>query len=1857
MILIKQICKKNFLFFIILSYILCDDKIFEINLSEKEEILPLNFNSNLIYSNLSIENSKIYEYIKLKFLIENSFDLINIYISFPNQTISNLNSNYRLLYQDNNSICFLPLDYYYENDIDSINILFECSNNCNFNLSYQLTNKIEIYDDTNFNIFPLYNKKLIINYLSKLNSLENNDILINILTTHLYDINNIEIFYDNIRLNNINKTYLNGYGILLTKNININLNLSTPFIIKFDLIKYELFTISTRIIKLVNDSGLNLIKLNKQYNILLNKNLIEECFELNTLSDKLIYINGYSIKGISIFQVEKDNIISQIKNKTIINSDYFIFNITHSNLICFKPINEVADLTFQFLIQEELNKEYIIPLIRTIPYKFYLNNNSLMYNKFASLNKNIYNHLKYNESNEIFYIKITSIKGIIEYKRQNCFSFPKCDNDLDNTSFHEIIYENNTYLDTYILDYETIFDESFYSLINQITPIIICKNEENINGCEYIITLYHRNDSKILFPCDKNIKKFYGYFPFSTNYFNFFIDDIDIKSIKIELDLLGGEADLFLYNSLNNSYEIGTYNEIGNKEYIILKKDSSNSNLIGEYNIKIIAKYEGVYYKFKINENYDNDEIYIVPNEINVENIFIKETQILIFNIENTIDKKYFIFFNSLNCELNITYNENDILGKNIQFFIDNIDNNQSEIDVMISVYNFDSQRKNNNENCIFYFGGNEINNYISIIEGISYNYTLNQNISKLLFEFEFFKKEKEQNNLLLIIDKYGKGTIKLKIYSNNKVENYLYVTDFRTFKTFEINIEKYSLCTTKCIFYIEVEFEKEYENDINFLIKVIYNQKIFPIYLPKDQMILNILPLNGIQYFYTDIKKDAYVEIVVNFKAYEINYLNGIIINKIKSTSSQNWSKKINLPIPENSNLTFDKYNSKLIVNKNDTENCSDDFGCELYMVISNTQENISFLEYSIFLRYNESNILIKNNEYIFGSLYKTKNEKEYNYYIYKIEVDITKFFIIFKTELCEIYIKKGKIEKPSNTSYDYYINSNETIFIIESNTSLLNEYFSFSVTTKDIDGNFSSYYRFKIVNSIENNLINYADNEQEEYCYIQNNLNCYLIIPIINNNINKNYFLYASNINNYDSNISIYASVKLQSLFETINDYSSFLQNNSNFNYNSNFNGIISINISESKKENYYIIFKISSDKEGIILFIPKFTYYNYKYLKPQTKILYYTTNIDDIGFYYKNERTFSIYTQLIKGKNIKFDITNLDKIYILSENGQNNILYNDISKNYLNESLCTINSDNGLYIMEYKKRNREQNFDELNYGIKNYIDYFSYDEISVFPICFYLPVIDESKNIQFLINITNNISSLKNISFKGYITDRTSIMKEKRNLNSNLNILAESDSNQYNTLNYTNIMTFYKETITKNKINENKYFYINISSEDINIALKNISIQVEVNFTLNKNEDDQKKLNDSSSNLEEDNFEFENNLSSAKLIASNEYLQLEIQSNVPNIFGININNFSKIIKLEISSFSSQYEFMLRKFDITKNISKLINKNINVIKSYGKTTYLLNDLSNCNKFYIIFIYKNESELRNLNDSNSSDNVFIKYTLYKNKDEIEIYSFKPSKSNIYAINGYLIWSIGKIILNNSIYLNNANYTLFLYNSNLFNNISEVENIKNLSTNYNYTNYIFDEENNLVFFNISQSNLPQPGFYFVVVKAEVLTKSKDIEFLCSKAISLKLSFSLNEEIIFSYSSYSEQSSANSISWISSFSNIKDKSYDSSNNNENNNNDKNDDYSNSEEHNNKKILIIILIILTIILLILLIIYLLYIYMKRKRIINNNIKNKKINIKIDNNNQNKNEINDTINTEENSKNSKYEKNFFSIKENEK
>ena len=1853
MILIKQICKKNhFLLIIILSYILCDEKIFKINISEKEEILSFNTNSNFIYSNLSIENNDFNEYIKLKFLIKNPFDLINIYISFPNQTISKFNFNYRLLNQENNSICFLPLDYYIYNDIDLLNILFECSNNCNFNLSYQLTNETEIYDNKYFNIFPLDNKKLIINYWSELKSLENNDILINIFTTYINYVNNIEIFYDNISLNISNKTYLNGYGLLITKNNNINLKSSIPFIIKFDLIKYELFTISTRIIKLVNEIGLNKIELNKQYNILLNNNLKEECFELDISSDKLIYMNGYSIKGINIFQVKKDNITSQIKNKTIINSEYFIFNISHSNLICFQKINEEADLIFQFLIQEDLKKEYIIPLIRTIPYKFYLDNNSFIYNRFASFNKNI-NHLNYEDSNDIIYIKITSIKGIIEYKRQNCFLFPNCSYDLNNNFFNEIIYENNTYLDSYIINSETIFVEPFYSL-NQITPIIICKNEENLNGCEYIITLYHRNDSKILFLSkDKSIKKFSGFFPFSSNYFSFFIENNNTHSIKIELDLLGGEADLFLYNSLNNSHEIGTYYEIGNKEYIILK-NNFESGLNGEYNIKIIANDESVYYKFKIIENfYYNDKVYIVPNETNVGNIFINETQI--FTFIRDINNKYFIFFNSLNCELNISYNRNNIIGKNFQYYIDNINNNQSEIDVLISIHNFDTQRKNNNENCIFYFGGNELNNYISIIEGISYNFTLNKNISKLLFKFEFFKIQNvEQNNLLLIIDKYGKGTIKLKIYSNNKIENYLFVTDFKTFKAFEIKIEDYSSCETKCTFYIEVEFEKEYKNDINFLIKINYNQENFPVYLPKDQMILNILPLNGIQYFYTDIKKDVYAEIVINFKAYELNYLNGIIINKTESTSSKNWSKKVNLPIPEDSNLTFDKYNNKLIVNKNDTENCSDDFGCELYMVISNTQENISFLEYSIFLRYNESNILIKNNEYIFGSLYKTKNEKEYNYYIYKIEVDIKKFFIIFKTELCEIYIKKGKNEKPTKISYDYYINSNETVYIIESNTSLLNEYFSFSVTTKDLEGNFNSYYRFKIINSIENNLINYVDNEQEDYCHIKNNLNCYFIIPSISNNFNKNYFVYISYINNYDSKISIYVSLKSQSLFETMKNYSSFFNNNSNFNYSSNNNGFISINISESNKEDNYIIFKISSNEEGIIQFIPKFTYYNYKYLKPQTKLLYYTTNIDDIVFNYKNERTFSVYTQLINGKNFKINITSLDKIYLLSENEQNNILFNDISKNYFNKSLYIINSDNSLYIMEYKKRTSEQNFDELNYGVINYVNYFLYDEVSLFPIGFYLPIMNESKNIKFLINITNDISSLKNITFKGYITDRTSIMKEKRNIKSNLNILAEQDTNQYNTLNYTNIIGFYKESISKNKINEQKYFYIKISCENKNITLKNISIEVKVNLTSNESEDEESKLNEDSNS--KDNFEYENNLSSAKFIASNKYLQFEIKSNEPNIIGIKNNNFNEIYKIEISSFSSQYNLMLRKFDSIKNISILINQNINIIKSYGKTTYILNKLSDCDKFYIIFIYKNISKIRNLDDSNSSEYIFIKYTSYKNNEDVEIYSFKPSKNNIYALDGYLIWSIGKIILNNSIYSNNTNYTLFLYDSNIFKNISEVENIKNLSSINNYTNYLFDEENNLVYFNISQSNLPEPGIYFVVVKAEILTKNNDIEILCSKAISLKLSFTLNEELIFSYSSYDEHSS-NTKSSMSSFSNINHKSFDS-NNNDDEFNDKKNDYSNSEEHNfNKKNLIIVLVTISIIFFIVITIFIIYIYIKRKQI-KNNIKNKKIILKIEKNNQNENEINESYNTEENSSNSKVKKNkFFSIKENEK
>ena len=295
------------------------------------------------------------------------------------------------------------------------------------------------------------------------------------------------------------------------------------------------------------------------------------------------------------------------------------------------------------------------------------------------------------------------------------------------------------------------------------------------------------------------------------------------------------------------------------------------------------------------------------------------------------------------------------------------------------------------------------------------------------------------------------------------------------------------------------------------------YSEFESPYYLPTGELILDIIELYGTQYFYSDIKHGKYAEIVINSKTHPITNLFGKIIKKNEIHNSSNWNNYVKLP--DKNSFKYDYYNRKFIITENDTQNCDDEFGCELYIGIRNSQSGGTFFDYSIFLRYDDTIVKVPNDEYIFGSLEINEEEKQYDYYSYTVNKNINKFLVIFDTELCEIYINEGE-EKPSNISYKYKLKSDEHSLNISSSFSLINKTYTIAVAPKELNGNYKSYYRFIIVEQTNEQIIYFIESQSEEFCMIENDAgNCFYILKHIPNFITYNF--YARNLLFMETNI----------------------------------------------------------------------------------------------------------------------------------------------------------------------------------------------------------------------------------------------------------------------------------------------------------------------------------------------------------------------------------------------------------------------------------------------------------------------------------------------------------------------------------------------------------------------------------------------------------------------------------------------------------------------------------------------------------------------------------------------------------------
>ena len=612
----------------------------------------------------------------------------------------------------------------------------------------------------------------------------------------------------------------------------------------------------------------------------------------------------------------------------------------------------------------------------------------------------------------------------------------------------------------------------------------------------------------------------------------------------------------------------------------------------------------------------DNEENYLPAGQMEEQSINLKEKNksFIILNPYTQNKNTFLINIDSLNCQIKSIFNKTEYSNsKQNQIYIEPSDPiySSGEYEITIELLSFDTGRTSENEKCIFYLGGFEINseNPIPLTEGINYSFEISSSFKSLHFVYEFKMTDNQNNNntiedVTILFDKNGKGNLLVTAYSEQGLKEF-FISDSYTFNALTLSYKfffpsQYGKNLDTYILNLTVEYYNKSEtSDIPFDIEIMGTRST-PFYLPVGEMLLDVIMRNKYQYFYSDVKSNSYGEIIINFKQGTGDVI-GRIVHKNDIDSNANWNKRVKLPLINDTNsslngiIKFDYYNKKIVFTEEDTKNCDD--GCEIYIgIISNEKGGgiqTNLIDYSIFMRYDDTFVELEQDEYVFGSLSKTIEENEMDYFIIDVVKDTDRIIIEFDSELSEIYVKKGN-EKPTSTSYDHKITSDNTFFEIPAN---LNDKFSFAVSTKELDQYSTSFYSFKVIFPDKGvyPYIQRIESSQNEFCIIDNSDSkknrCLFLIPIYSyNTIIRTYF-YAKNEDYPDNNnITIYGK-EVDETFELENSKISLFPSDETLDEE----GVIS-NI-----ENKYLLITITSSnnwKDSIFVFLfSSFNLYKFK------------------------------------------------------------------------------------------------------------------------------------------------------------------------------------------------------------------------------------------------------------------------------------------------------------------------------------------------------------------------------------------------------------------------------------------------------------------------------------------------------------------------------------------------------------------------------------------------------------------------------------------------------------------------------------
>ena len=356
-----------------------------------------------------------------------------------------------------------------------------------------------------------------------------------------------------------------------------------------------------------------------------------------------------------------------------------------------------------------------------------------------------------------------------------------------------------------------------------------------------------------------------------------------------------------------------------------------------------------------------------------------------------------------------------------------------------------------NNKMCMLYIAGYEIDSRsnereIVVASNINQQMIFEDNFNKIIFTYPIVNINKEFSIRFNVIDRaYYKLTGTLNGQVLDTINNLQMSVSTNLFVGAQ---DLRYLCkdTPLCAFNLEVEMTQKIVQT-NPMIEVTFREVLnVPTYLQKGNTKLDFVCGNNFYYLYTDIGRNDVVEITMNFLR-EFGYIWAKVVRKDIQTPQEeaNWRGLYRFPGPTwDDGLPFDDYTRKVTIGTDQTRDCVN--GCYLLMTIQINDigdyvTDFIYYFFSIIVKITSNKktytdipkVRIQVDEFIVGSLDTTEMDDRYISEFYQVwlphDSDIVEFD--WQNTIAGLYINIGDT-RPTVKSADFIFYAQDSVVSI---------------------------------------------------------------------------------------------------------------------------------------------------------------------------------------------------------------------------------------------------------------------------------------------------------------------------------------------------------------------------------------------------------------------------------------------------------------------------------------------------------------------------------------------------------------------------------------------------------------------------------------------------------------------------------------------------------------------------------------------------------------------------------------------------------------------------------------------------------